>query len=234
MNNLDELLEAVRACSDEQKQALFEEIRGSVLIHKLEQSLNVRADIILEAIHRSPDLTQRGVRGLLAEAIFIRDVLPLAEGWTAGQVIGDLAYDAVLQQKQSIVRVQVKMQRSEAGRPKRRGDNYVVEVQRTRTGVKDGVSTRPYRFGDFDLLAVCMRASTKSWQSFMYAAANNLVRSSSDANIIQTMQNVSPHPEDATATEDHTLPLSLSGEAGGIWTSDLNYALERFLPIENS
>jgi hypothetical protein len=42
------------------------------------------------------------------------------------------------------------------------GDMYIVETQRTRRGSdkKTRDSTRPYRFGEFDLLAVAMYPST--------------------------------------------------------------------------
>ena len=39
---------------------------------------------------------------------------------------------------------------------------YVAETKRTRGGVDlvTGQKTRPYRFGDFDILAVCLQPST--------------------------------------------------------------------------
>lgn len=105
------------------------------------------------------------------------------------------------------------MQRKQAGVPKVGNDGaFVVEVQRTRSGIKDGVKTRPYRFGDFDLIAVCMEPSTKSWTSFQYALASELQPSPSDANVISTFQRVP-----AYAAEDT-----------GIWTSNLEKALGRF------
>lgn len=92
-----------------------------------------------------------------------------------------------------------------------RGGSHVVEVQRTRTGNKGGVKTRPYRFGEFDLLAVCMQASTGDWHSFMYIAANKLTADPRDKTIIKTFQ-VIPDFENG----DH-----------GIWTKDLTTALDR-------
>lgn len=93
----------------------------------------------------------------------------------------------------------------------RQRGSYVVEVQRTRTGQKDGVSTRPYRFGEFDLLAVCMWASTGDWHSFLYVPAARLIPDTRDKNIIKTFQ---PVPEHTSADGDD-------------WTKDLNVALER-------
>jgi hypothetical protein len=91
------------------------------------------------------------------------------------------------------------------------GGSYIVEVQRTRTGQKAGVSTRPYRFGEFDLLAVCMWASTGDSHSFLYAPAARLVADARDKNIIRTFQPV-PHYENGD---------------GDIWTKNLTTALER-------
>jgi hypothetical protein len=109
------------------------------------------------------------------------------------------------------VRIQVKTQRRKAGQPMVQGGTYIVEVQRTRTGQKDGVSTRPYRFGEFDLLAVCMWASTGDWHSFLYIPASSLIADQRDKNIIRTFQPV-PHYE--------------KGDSGG-WTKNLATALER-------
>ena len=87
----------VRSCTPEQKQRIFAEIRDSILIHELERAFNVRTEIILEAISRASDLTQRGVRGVIAETVFALDVLPTATGWQSEPPIGNVAYDAVLQ-----------------------------------------------------------------------------------------------------------------------------------------
>jgi hypothetical protein len=94
------------------------------------------------------------------------------------------------------------------------GGSYIVEVQRTRTGARNGVSTRPYRFGEFDLLAVCMWASTGDWHSFLYVPAARLVADNRDKNIIRTFQPV---------------PKYENGESEG-WTKDLSTALERVAP----
>ncbi len=34
--------------------------------------------------------------------------------------------------------------------------------------MRDGVDTRPYRFGDFNILAVCMEPSYARWDRFHY------------------------------------------------------------------
>ncbi len=212
MDSFEELVRAVRACTPEQKQQIFAEIRDSILIHKLEREFSVRAEIILEAISRASDLTQRGVRGVIAETVFVLDVLPTATGWRSEPpAVGNVAYDALLQQNGRRVRIQVKTQRRRAGAPMIQGGSYVVEVQRTRGGERAGVSTRPYRFGEFDLLAVCMWASTGDWHSFLYAPAARLVADPSEKTIIKKFQAV---------------PSYERGD-GDVWSKSLATALER-------
>lgn len=91
------------------------------------------------------------------------------------------------------------------------GGSYVVEVQRTRGGQRAGVSTRPYRFGEFDLLAVCMQASTGDWHSFLYAPAARLVADQTDKSIIKKFQAV---------------PSYEMGD-GDVWAKSLTTTLER-------
>src|SRR6185437_16364926 len=100
----------------------------------------------LEAIGRAKDLTQRGVRGIIAETAFALDIVPSMIGWSDEVIVGDQAYDNKLSRDNCSVRIQVKLQRKKAGLPLRRDGMYVVEVQRTRGGERDGVKTRPYRF----------------------------------------------------------------------------------------
>jgi hypothetical protein len=51
-----------------------------------------------------------------------------------------------------------------------RDEMFVVETQRTRGGKTDrGEDTRPYRFGEFDILAVSLHPSTGRWDRFLFA-----------------------------------------------------------------
>jgi hypothetical protein len=153
MDDFEKLRLAVRGCNPEQKQQLFADIRDHIRIHDLERHFHVRAEIILEAISRAGDLTQRGVRGLIAETAFVLDILPKMEGWESDPPIGDVSYDACLKKEGRSIRIQVKMQRKVRGEPMLRRGLHVVEVQRTRTGkTKQGGDTRPYRFGEFEQL----------------------------------------------------------------------------------
>ena len=56
--------------SPEDRLLVLSYLRQRVPLHPLEQKWNTTAEAILTAIARSTDLTQRGVRGILAEATF--------------------------------------------------------------------------------------------------------------------------------------------------------------------
>ena len=85
-------------------------------------------------------------------------------------------------------------------------DMYVVETQRTRRGSnkKTGGSTRPYRFGEFDLLAVAMYPSTHEWNTFMYTVADWLLPGLADASEILKFQPVATTPDDDWTDSLHT------------------------------
>jgi hypothetical protein len=211
--NFDQYLACLGNFSPEQKKRIFEAIRKDITIHPYELEIGARAEVILEAISRSPDLTQRGVRGIVAEAIFCIEILPTVNGWSGNPVAND-SFDAVLANKEKQVRIQVKTQRRKDGEPmlanRRHPEHFVVEVQRTRGGTDHkGVATRPYRFGEFDLLAVCMWASTGNWKNFMYAPAQSLIPDPRDKTIILKMQPVPKTPM-------------------GVWTDNLQVCLDTY------
>lgn len=218
----DEILNLLECATDEDKAFIFAYLREHLPLHPLEQEWNTTSDAILTAIARSTDLTLRGVRGILAEATFETSVLPAMEqaGWKALKIIGDLTYDFHIQRKKTAVRIQVKLQRREQGVPKEyskkstgkltappAGPIYVVEVQKTRGGEKNGEKTRPYRFGDFDVLAVNLHPATGDWKRFAFTVGSWLLPRSSDANLIEIMQPVSATPDD-------------------FWTDDLNVCID--------
>lgn len=195
--------------------------------HPLEKEWDIDGDTILSAIRRSSDLTKRGVRGIIAEAVFETSVIPTIEGsgWENSEIKGNLPYDALFKKGKLSARVQIKLQRMESGRPKfyypkhyGEGALYVVEVQRTRTGktkvkqplqgsdtaieVTTSVSeeTRPYRFGDFDILAVNMHPSSGNWRSFRYTLASWLLPRANRA-LIDIMQPVAAVPNELWTDE---------------------------------
>jgi hypothetical protein len=213
---LDAAKDFVDRCSEKDRRALLEYLRKKLPRHPLEEKWDVDAETILTAIYRSTDLTQRGMRGILAEAVFERDILPTIEklGWHAlSAPIGDLPYDFLLERQNQKASIQVKLQRTEQGTPKRyqpkRYDTelYVVEVQKTRSGKKrqqetpgalvaGDESTRPYAFGDFDILAVNMQPTTRKWTDFRYTLSSWLIPREANSRLIEIMQPVSLQPND--------------------------------------
>lgn len=207
--------------------------------HPLEIDWEIDASAILDAIMRSSDLTKRGMRGIIAEAVFVRDVLPsvVAHGWEAvDEGPGNPLYDSLLQRQGRKVRIQVKLQRMEKQVPKLfqpryyNGELYDVEVQKTRTGhrkkkrsievstssdpvvetIKELEATRPYRFTDFDILAVNMHPSTRKWTDFRYTVASWLLPKVTNHLEIETHQPVAIKPNE-------------------VWTDDLGTCLRWFL-----
>lgn len=223
--------EFIDQCSEKERKALFEYLRRRLPRHPLEQQWDIDAETILTAIYRSPDLTQRGVRGILAEAVFERDILPSVEklGWhVLPTAAGDLPYDFLLERQNQQATIQVKLQRTEQGQPKRyqpkrfAEELYVVEVQKTRSGKKrksksettkahpsGDESTRPYRFGDFDVLAVNMQPTTHTWADFRYTLSRWLIPRRTKSRLIEIFQPVSLEPNE-------------------VWTDKLDVCLEWF------
>ena len=184
-----------------QKQEVFDHLKASCINHPLEREWNAPAELILDAIAQSTDLTQRGVKGVIADRAFHRMIVPELKraGWTSEPIIGDLAYDADLTRDGVRVTVQVKMQRRVRGEPFQRSaggtPHWVVEVQKTRSGQDaEGASTRPYAFGNFDILAVNLYASTCDWSHFVYTVASWLVPRADQPNLIAVLQPVSQGP----------------------------------------
>ena len=215
----------------EERRKVFEQLRTEFPIHELESEFNAPAEVILEAIARSPDITKRGIRGLLAEAAFIRDIIPTvaSDGWvdrTPPIVTSKnaLTFDAILEREGVNVRIQVKTQRRGKGNPWIRkfpqpwGESYVVETQRTRGGKdkKTGRRTRPYRYGQFDVVAVCMWASTGDWTSFRYAIGNDLFPEKGSSEFIA-----------------HIQPIPIQKDGRSFWTASLRDVLNAFVIRRN-
>lgn len=196
-DKLQEILQLLQQASKEDKTRVFDQLRKEFPIHALEKEWNVSAEVILEAIARSPDLTKRGVRGVIAEAVFEKSVVaPLvSRGWRDQTPAGDNPFDFVLVDAAGPIKIQVKMQRLERQIPKQWGHNlqfFVVETQKTRSGKnKKGGSTRPYQFGEFDVIAVSLHPSGGDWTKFRYTVANWLLpRPGRKKNLIQVLQPV--------------------------------------------
>jgi hypothetical protein len=197
MTRKDEVMALLEQCSQEERREIFNHLRKEFQIHPLETDLNTQAEVILEAMARSSDLTMRGIRGIIAEAAFLVDVLQRLQGWKILRIMGDAPYDFLIEDAEGSVSIQVKMQRRERGIPLVKADKFVVETQRTRTG-KDaaGAATRPYRFGEFDILAVSLHPSTNNWTDFVYTVGTWLRPRPGDANLLEVFQPISREPNE--------------------------------------
>ncbi len=202
--SIDDIRALLRGLNDLERHAVLQALRHEfrTVIHPLELAWNTTAEAILEAIHSAPDLTQRGVRGILAEATFRTTVVPeQLTRWRSVPFQGERPYDVLLDDSNCTLKIQVKNQRRERGSAKI--DNklskhcgfpvYVVETQRTRNGqsqAEDGSTsaTRPYRFGDFDVLAVCLQPSSNSWKDFIYCPAHLLLPRPDQPTQLKVMQ----------------------------------------------
>ncbi len=211
----DEILRLLEQCSPAERYEIFRQLRQEFPIHPLEADLNTQAEVILEAMARSSDLTMRGIRGIIAEAAFLVDVLQRLEGWRIAEIAGDAAYDFLIEDAIGPVSIQVKMQRRQQSIPLVRNGKFVVETQRTRTG-KDaaGAATRPYRFGEFDILAVSLHPSTNDWNRFAYTVGRWLRPRAGDKTLLEVFQPISQNPD-----ED--------------WTDNLEECIKRFRSGDN-
>jgi len=229
--NAKQLIESL---TQEELASLAAYLRSKLPKHDLELKWGIDADIILGAIFRSADITQRGVRGVVAEAVFEQEVIPriVEKGWK-NIPVRDQPYDfAVENQSNRKITIQVKLQRTEKGEPKllksfHPPSTYVVEVQKTRTGVKRKpkgaaaavdevdieIKTRPYQFGEFDILAVNMQPSTKKWSQFLYTVGSWPLPDAENKGEIDTFQPIVASRTDVwTADIGECIKWYLSGE----------------------
>ena len=223
---MNESIEAAKriidGCSKDEQRVIKEYVRALVP-HPLETDWGIDADTILGAIRRSSDLTKRGVRGIIAEAVFESSIAPMLAGsdWRLVDAPNDLPYDALLDNGSIKVRIQIKLQRLEAKSPKLYypkhyplPSRFVVEVQKTRGGegvvkspIEAGSSvatsaaalteqTRGYKFGAFDILAVNLHPSSYDWKNFRYTVASWLLPRPTDPSRIAILQPVDDGPSE--------------------------------------
>lgn len=205
----------LRRCTPDEERGIFQELRTRHTIHEFEDKMGASAETILEAVHRAPELTRRMLRGVIADAAFRTEVIPqLADrGWGDDTPEGNFAYDYRLRDRSGPITIQVKLQRSERGRarvdqgrPYGMGNQvYIVETQKTRTGTTGDNKTRPYRYGEFDVLAVSMQPSTKRWDRFKFTLGRWLI------------------PKNGSTTEIGTLqPVAIDDDPDEFWTEDFS------------
>lgn len=223
--SLAAIRDLIGMCTREEQEVLFRELRRNHVIHEFEQIIGAPAEMILEAVHRAPELTRRMLRGVIADAAFRTVVVPLVakQGWRDVTPEGNFAYDYVMEDPLGRVSVQVKLQRSERGSPviKRGarfgfdGDVFMVETQKTRTGNDDqGARTRPYRYGEFDVLAVSLQPSTGDWGQYMYTLGRWLLPGRGD-NEMATLQPVSMESNEFWTNDFSTVARWFRADDGG-------------------
>lgn len=254
--SLEALKESIDGYSLEERKELFQFLRARLPRHPLEVEWEIDGDDVLSSLYRATDLSKRGVRGLIAEFVFERDVLPSVweNGWKLVSIPkGDWPYDSLVERDGKKASIQIKLQRIEAGQPKRFWEKaykdlvyYDVEVQKTRTGKKrapksatpsleqqahlNSIDTRPYPFGAFDILAVNMQPATKKWSEFRFTVANWLLERPDAPSLIEIHQPVALIPDDAWTDNLSTcLEWLLKGEAKKI----LNEILHKSRPRKN-
>jgi len=201
--NLQTLRALLEKSTPEERQLIFRELRQHQVIHEFERVIGAPAEMILEAVHRAPELTRRMLRGVIADAAFRTFAVPLAveKGWKDATPEGNYAFDYVLRDDAGQVTVQVKLQRSERGHPVVKkgvrygfeGDVFITETQKTRTGSDGDDKTRPYRYGEFDILAVSMQPSTGKWDLYMYTVGRWLLQGKGEGEMA-TLQPVAMKP----------------------------------------
>ena len=204
------LLALFKELTEPQQQQVLAQLRRLQPRHPLEERLNLPAEAILAAIDRDPrGLTLRMLRGVIAEAAFGAEIGRRFPHWLDITPPGDLAFDFKLTDNPAdearAVRVQVKLQRSSKQQPLLKkhfgtlmlpAGAFVVETQKTRGGidVSTGERTRPYRFGEFDILAVAMQPATNDWTAFQYTVANWLLPRQAAPDLLEVFQPVMKLP----------------------------------------
>jgi hypothetical protein len=238
---LEAAKQSINKCTNEEVVILHDFLRGRLPQHSLEREWGVGAEIILSAISRSSDLTKRGVRGIIAEAVFERNVLGRLRGWEAMSFVDDRPYDFLIRSESPHareVRIQVKLQRMRQGQPMLASqanrhypaDMYVVEVQKTRGGIdlQTNEETRPYRFGEFDVLAVNMHPSSREWTRFLYTVSGWLIPRNPNTALIEIFQPVSMLPSEYWTDDLETcLRWLSSGQNKKVFDIDPQFLLRR-------
>lgn len=224
--DIEGLKRLVDDLDDAQRRQLYSYLRTKLPPHPLEKQLMITAEGMLEAFARAGDFTIRMIRGVFAEGAFAAEVLPtLAPQWRALHISGDPPYDFLLtdvpegsepQTPYPEVRVQIKLQRSEGKQPLPASEvwktrvrwpstHWVVELQKSRAGeTKTGESTRPYRFGEFDIVAVSLGPSRGRWSAFIYTVERWLLPDPAVPANILTYQPVAPNNCDCWTTDFNT------------------------------
>lgn len=171
------------------------------------------AETILAAISNSHP-TRRGVQAGIAAAFFENIVLNdvVRDGWICQTAPArKTALSFIVGNNGRTARILIATLQLEGGRPKRaqshgeQGPVYLARLpektarrrenhrgSRIELGSpqREGVSTRTYSFGDFDVLAVSIQPLTRGWSDFRYSLARTLTASREHATLIARTQEV--------------------------------------------
>lgn len=203
---LHAVLRLLGQCTPEEEEKIFKELRKRHEIHEFESVIGAPAEMILDAVHKAPELTRRMLRGVIADSAFRTFTIEAIKdsGWKDVTPVGNFAFDYRVDDGKGPISVQVKLQRSEKGAPVVKngarygfGDEvFMTETQKTRTGTDgDDNLTRPYRYGEFDVLAVAMQPSCGKWDRFMYTLGRWLLQGKK-AGEVATLQPVAKIPNE--------------------------------------
>lgn len=96
MSEFDQVKDLLGKLTADQRREIFLLLRKEFPLHPLETELNAQAEVILEAIHKSSDLTLRGIRGVIAQAAFEVNIASRLRGWQVVPIKGDPPYDSHL------------------------------------------------------------------------------------------------------------------------------------------
>ena len=101
----------IESLSSQELRTLAVYLRSKVPKHALEHKWGITSELILDAIARAQDITQRGVRGVIAEAVFAADILPNIKHWKEIEIKGDHPFDFKIQREPDNreIRIQVKL-----------------------------------------------------------------------------------------------------------------------------
>ncbi len=168
-------------------------LSGPFLQHTLEAAFNANAWDILSAIERG-FRAQVDVKGKLAEWFLFKELENLRVAGVLDSVTwhdADGRPDFDLATRGRTLRLECKNVRS--GKiPKKMGDNYRVEIQKTRNAVGGGPS-RGYRVDEFDILAACLFNQAGTWD-YLFVRAVDLEQRSNYPDYLEIMQPVSTSP----------------------------------------
>lgn len=221
--NVQEILQNL---SEQDAQVLYEKLKVKFGTHPLEEVIGMKADELMEIIStviKQNDMTWRMLRGVIAEMTWGVTEVKRHPQWRNNTPRGDLPFDFLVSDGHGDVTVQVKLQRSEGGKPMLFKKTpkfsstkfFCVETQKTRGGKKRGdkakateEETRFYKYGEFDILAVSLMPSSEKWDDFIYTVADWLLPDPQDGKRIGKYQPVAIQPDDYYWTQDFNLAVS--------------------------